>query len=134
MDASFESFFNRAMGQEVPPYPYQIKLATDPWPEIVKVETGMGKTAAIILSWLFKRISNDPETPRRLIYCLPMRVLVEQTAANARAWIDRLVKQDILPPSLWDTLSFLSPAWMDPELSGVVKGVGASGRGIEGML
>ena len=99
MDASFESFFKRAMGQEVLPYPYQMKLATDPWPEIVKVETGMGKTAAIILSWLFKRTSNDPETPRRLIYCLPMRVLVEQTAANARAWIDRLVKQDILPPS-----------------------------------
>ena len=42
MNTAFGSFFNRAMGQEVAPYPYQTRLATDLWPEIVKVETGMG--------------------------------------------------------------------------------------------
>ncbi len=38
------------------------------------------------------------ETPRRLVYCLPMRVLVEQTAANVRLWLENLVKANLLSP------------------------------------
>jgi CRISPR-associated endonuclease/helicase Cas3 len=38
-------------------------------------------TAATILAWLWNRlILNDSNWPRRLVYCLPMRILVEQTA------------------------------------------------------
>jgi CRISPR-associated endonuclease/helicase Cas3 len=87
------------MGAEVMSYPFQTRIATEPWPDIIKVETGMGKTAGIVLSWLYKRLINDPDTPRRLIYCLPMRVLVEQTAANAREWVEKLINANIIAQS-----------------------------------
>jgi len=57
----------------------------------------MGKTAGIILAWLYKRLQGVPDTPRRLVYCLPMRVLVEQTASNAREWVNKLVEVGIIP-------------------------------------
>ena len=85
------------MGQGLTPYPYQETLADEAWPDIVEVPTGMGKTPGIILGWLYKRLHSDPDTPRRLVYCLPMRVLVEQTALNARQWIDGLVSASAMP-------------------------------------
>lgn len=59
----------------------------------------MGKTAAIVISWLYKRTGNDSATPRRLVYCLPMRVLVEQTAREARRWIENLKTSGLMPPA-----------------------------------
>ncbi|MDZ4800391.1 MAG: DEAD/DEAH box helicase, partial [Bryobacteraceae bacterium] len=69
-----------------------------PWPELLDVPTGMGKTAAVALAWLWKRgwreggreAGPDAGTPRRLVYCLPMRVLVEQTERNACRWLENL--------------------------------------------
>lgn len=80
------------------PYPYQQRLALEPWPDLLDVPTGMGKTAAVALAWVWKRgwrdgdraHEPDPNTPRRLVWCLPMRVLVEQTAQNIRAWLRQL--------------------------------------------
>jgi len=48
---------------------------------LIHVPTGAGKTEAMLLAWLWNRVALD--WPRRLVYCLPMRVLVEQTAARA---------------------------------------------------
>jgi len=93
----FDRLFQTAFGNNITPFPYQVKLGVIPWPDVVKVETGMGKTAAMILNWIFKRLLDDPQTPRRLVYCLPMRTLVEQTATNADVWIKRLVEGGILP-------------------------------------
>lgn len=97
MSRDFELFFRTALGEEANPYSYQSRLSAEPWPDIVNVPTGMGKTAAIVLSWLYKRNHGDPSTPRRLVYCLPMRVLVEQTANNARKWIERLLNAGRIP-------------------------------------
>lgn len=52
--------------------------------------TGLGKTAAVTLAWAFKRLKEDEATPRRLVWCLPMRTLVEQTAQEAESWMKRL--------------------------------------------
>jgi len=93
----FDHFFQTAFGNKIPPFPYQVKLALKPWPDVVRVETGMGKTAAMILTWIFKRLLGDPQTPRRLVYCLPMRTLVEQTETKANEWIGRLFEGGILP-------------------------------------
>ena len=93
MKNDFKAFFGNALGKDLSPYPYQIGIASNPWPNALKVETGMGKTAAVILAWIYKRSLNDPHTPRRLVYCLPMRVLVEQTAQNAHIWIKNLKKK-----------------------------------------
>jgi CRISPR-associated endonuclease/helicase Cas3 len=72
------------------PFPYQLRLATEAWPDLLKIPTGLGKTASVMLAWLYKRLRGDPETPRRLVYCLPMRTLVEQTAANTQAWLENI--------------------------------------------
>jgi len=94
----FDEFFRQATKVESCPYDYQRRLASDAWPDLLDVPTGLGKTAAVVLAWLWKRgwrsgdREGEPEadTPRRLVYCLPMRVLVEQTERNAGIWLDRL--------------------------------------------
>jgi CRISPR-associated endonuclease/helicase Cas3 len=87
----FDRFWRCTMGEIDKPYfPYQLRLATEAWPDLLKVPTGLGKTAAAVLAWLYKRFQCDPDTPRRLVYCLPMRTLVEQTAANTRGWLENM--------------------------------------------
>jgi CRISPR-associated endonuclease/helicase Cas3 len=91
----FRSFFKAATGFSDNPYPYQERLATESFPELLDVPTGLGKTAAAILAWIWRRrFHHDAvirsSTPRRLVYCLPMRVLVEQTYREAVRWLARL--------------------------------------------
>ena len=91
---SFDQLFQQATLNESPlPYQYRLALA-DPFPTLVDVPTGLGKTAAAILAWVWRRqFAVDAvrrQTPRRLVYCLPMRVLVEQTFNEAVRWLDRL--------------------------------------------
>lgn len=78
---AFAAFFERATGY--PPYDFQRELGErrSP-PDIIQVPTGAGKTLAVLLPWL-----SDAAAPRRLVYALPMRALVEQTArVLARRW------------------------------------------------
>lgn len=85
----YTNFFHKATGHE--PYPYQRHLAEDTWPEILNIPTGLGKTAAVTLAWLWRRRENNKaDLPRRLVWCLPMRVLVEQTYDNIRQWLKNL--------------------------------------------
>jgi len=84
---NFEAFFRKGFGDKAP-YPYQAGLACEAWPETLIVPTGFGKTAAVISAWLWKMAEQDHDTPRRLVYCLPMRTLVEQTEAVAKTWIE----------------------------------------------
>jgi CRISPR-associated endonuclease/helicase Cas3 len=86
---TYREFFRRATDLPLP-FPYQERLATGPWVDLLNVPTGLGKTAGVVLAWIFKRQANDPDTPRRLIYCLPMRVLVEQTRQACEGWLRKL--------------------------------------------
>ena len=95
---NFTEFFTTATGFQ--PYPYQVELADgEDLPALLKVPTGAGKTEAAVLGW-FYRYFHHPEpkvrsaTPRRLAYCLPMRTLVEQTAARVNEWLTELDKAD----------------------------------------
>ncbi|WP_442505352.1 type I-G CRISPR-associated helicase/endonuclease Cas3g [Novipirellula sp. SH528] len=95
----FDSFFHQATGH--PPYPYQSRLGTrESLPTVLSVPTGVGKTAAATFAWLYRRrYANDAvklATPRRLVYCLPMRTLVEQTRDAISGWLNNL---DIADPS-----------------------------------
>ena len=89
---TFTEFFQQATGVEkADPYPYQMRLAEgEELPALLDIPTGLGKTLAVVLAWLWRRLFSrqspdktqqgfSPKTPRRLVYCLPMRVLVEQT-------------------------------------------------------
>jgi CRISPR-associated endonuclease/helicase Cas3 len=98
---TYDEFFRQAFkgrSAEFAPFDYQRELALKPWPDLLDVPTGMGKTAAVVLAWLWKRgwhaidrkEQPDEPTPRRLVYCLPMRVLVEQTERNVREWLSNL--------------------------------------------
>ena len=94
---SYALFFQQATNG-IEPYPYQVRLASSAWPDALNVPTGLGKTAAINVSWLYKRGWRqggrlgdvDADTPRRLVWCLPMRVLVEQTEENIRRMLSEL--------------------------------------------
>lgn len=91
---SLSEWYAAALGAS--PYPYQWRLAAGGWPDVLKIPTGLGKTAAIFLAWLYRRHSNAIPEPRRLVWCLPMRVLAEQTARLARHWGERLVSAGLL--------------------------------------
>ncbi|MDA8146660.1 MAG: CRISPR-associated endonuclease Cas3'' [Thermaerobacter sp.] len=93
--ASFADLFRTATGGYAP-FPYQEDLAqADPFPALLHAPTGAGKTEAAVLAWLWRRrFHPDPQvrsvTPRRLVYCLPMRVLVEQTHQRITNLLRRL--------------------------------------------
>lgn len=91
----FEQMFVEAAETERGPYPYQLRFACErELPQLLTIPTGLGKTATVVLGWLWRRRFADEEirksTPRRLVYCLPMRVLVEQTFENVVRWLERL--------------------------------------------
>jgi len=111
---NFGDVFSTAMGDSLSPYAYQCRLACGPGanPEnidslrhgtpcrsqLINVPTGLGKTAAVVLAWLWNRVLHPDSShrncwPRRLVYCLPMRTLVEQTRDAAKTWLQHLVKQ-----------------------------------------
>ena len=96
-------FFYAATGNV--PYDYQCRLAggdsgTACRSQLINIPTGLGKTAAVVLAWLWNRVAapslnsqpstkNFPEWPRRLVYCLPMRTLVEQTEAGSKKMAEK---------------------------------------------
>lgn len=93
MSYTYSQVYHEATGKE--PFPYQIRLAeSETFPDVIKVPTGLGKTSAVVLAWAWRRFFTDyatrSRTPRRLVYCLPMRTLVEQTKANVDIWLSKL--------------------------------------------
>ncbi len=92
---TFDEFFIRATAG-AKPYAYQRRFATSiELPALLPVATGLGKSATLILGWLYRRREHPEEairqsTPRRLAYCLPMRTLVEQTEERAKHWLGNL--------------------------------------------
>src|SRR5438034_985388 len=95
----FQSLFQKATG--VAPYAFQHAFATAPMlPDLLEAPTGSGKTATAVLGWLWRRRHGSPEqraeAGRRLVFCLPMRTLVEQTERAVRDWREKLGLVDSL--------------------------------------
>lgn len=98
----FDTFFHSATGNA--PYDYQSRLAgndsgTACRSQLINVPTGFGKTAAVVLAWLWNRVAQPDAThrktwPRRLVYCLPMRTLVEQTAGEVKKWVAAILADE----------------------------------------
>ena len=85
----FDDYFRSATGHD--PYPYQAHLATKGLPDVLRVDTGCGKTEAAGLAWLWRRRRRARElTPRWLVYALPMRTLVDQTFNRFIKWREAL--------------------------------------------
>ena len=98
IERRFKEFFKTATldgrsSEGHDPYPFQTRLATcDRLPELIDIPTGLGKTDAVVLAWLWRRRFAGPQvhaaTPRRLVYCLPMRGLVEQPSLRSSEVIE----------------------------------------------
>lgn len=101
---NFEHFFRTARGDGQNPFDYQTRLACGEdrggragASLLIDVPTGCGKTAAVVLAWLWNRVVLRREDwPRRLVYCLPMRTLVEQTRDAAGRWLENLQKAGLI--------------------------------------
>jgi CRISPR-associated endonuclease/helicase Cas3 len=94
----YAEFFRRATGgaDGYAPHAYQVRIGTGTrLPDLVEIPPGYGKTAAIVLAWIWRRLyCPDPSvraaTPRRLIIALPMRSLTDQVAGQVAVWLDHL--------------------------------------------
>ena len=84
------TLYGMALGDGKRPDPWQLILANEAWPRVLVAPTGSGKTAAVTLGWAAHRLRHPESTPRRLVWCLPMRTLVEQTAESVSKWFGRL--------------------------------------------
>jgi len=89
---SFDDFFCRVSSYPRP-HDWQKRVASDPVCRdlLIRIPTGFGKTAGVVIAWLFHRVyRKDDAWPRRLILCLPMRTLVEQTHRDVAGWLKRV--------------------------------------------
>lgn len=94
MNKSYQEFFQQATGGFTP-YPWQAHVACAGLPEVLSVPTGLGKTEGTVLAWAYRRLCMESTTePRHLVYCLPMRVLVQQTNDRLRACFQCLREQN----------------------------------------
>ncbi len=91
----FDDFFRAATTHT--PFDYQRRLAEADGSGIaesllIDVPTGLGKTAAVVMAWLWNLVEERP-CPRRLVYCLPMRTLVGQTRGEVGKWLQALLEK-----------------------------------------
>jgi CRISPR-associated endonuclease/helicase Cas3 len=97
-EAFFADYFVKLTAR--PPYPWQRKLfssfiapATEPWPEVVDLPTGAGKTSVLHVWLLALAWSIRAETfsvPRRLAWIVNRRVVVDQVTAEVEEILKRL--------------------------------------------
>jgi CRISPR-associated endonuclease/helicase Cas3 len=93
----YKQFFRRATG--LSPWPFQVRVANgQQLPDVLEAPPGSGKTAAIVLAWLYRRTQPQPgegdRAALRLAYALPQRSLVEQVARETAGWLERLELTD----------------------------------------
>lgn len=101
-DSKYSDFFSLATKTVQCPTGYQLRgwqsrLASDDVcrSRLIRIPTGEGKTLGAMSSWIFHRIElADEDWPRRLVWCLPMRTLVEQTINEAEELLKRLELTD----------------------------------------
>lgn len=98
----FGDHFIRLTSRE--PYPWQRKLflrfiapPTDPWPEVIDLPTGAGKTSVLYVWLLALAWSVQTRTfsvPRRLAWIVNRRVVVDQVTSEVEEIVERLQAGD----------------------------------------
>ena len=82
MAKSYSEFFSDVTKTAI--LPYQDRYGRDPFlPTLLAIPTGLGKTDAALMPWLYARAVGDVAAQPRLIFVLPRRTLTEQTAEKA---------------------------------------------------
>ena len=88
----FDVFFNRLSGG-LGSHDWQQELADHDTcaNRLIRIPTGFGKTLGVLAAWAWHRVlQGNDGWPRRLVWCLPMRVLVEQTENEVRSALEHL--------------------------------------------
>ena len=90
---NYQEFFENLALPARRPYEWQSDLVAQEecTNRMIRIPTGFGKTLGVLAAWLWHRTQRgDNGWPRRLVWCLPMRVLVEQTEQEARSALDKV--------------------------------------------
>lgn len=88
----FDDFFKHLSGERSC-HGWQQKLADQDKcaNRLIRIPTGFGKTLGVLAAWVWHRVSQgNDDWPRRLVWCLPMRALVEQTEDQVRSALKSL--------------------------------------------
>jgi CRISPR-associated endonuclease/helicase Cas3 len=95
-EEQFRAAFAALTGNEKGHFPWQWALyqhfATGDFPATCNLPTGLGKTSVIAL-WLIALADNPTLVPRRLVYVVNRRTVVDQAtreAAPAAGWYGRI--------------------------------------------
>lgn len=91
-ETSFGQWFTTLTGHKSP-HEWQAALGAEPCcrNRLIRIPTGMGKTEGVLAAWSYYRLHpGDLSWPCRLVWCLPMRVLVEQTEHVAQQLVARI--------------------------------------------
>ena len=89
---SFNAFFKSLSGdRDSHDWQKQLAAPTICGNRLIRIPTGFGKTLGVFAAWAWHRLQqSDDSWPRRLVWCLPMRVLVEQTESEIRDALHRV--------------------------------------------
>ncbi len=91
----FDDFYKSVTGYPAHEWQSDLGSRSDCRSQTIRIPTGLGKTQGVLAAWIFHRIiCQDANWPRRLVWCLPMRVLVEQTVQVAEQLTEQLAGID----------------------------------------
>ena len=111
--------FHAVTGED--PYPWQRRLyrrfLDGEVPQAVDIPTGLGKTTSVLLALLVRLV--NPDLPRRVVYIVDRRALVDQAAETVRRWIERIGTLPELACAFEDLAAFPGPR---PVGLGVLRG------------
>src|SRR5690349_7024198 len=84
MPESLAQFFCRVTGKDSI-VPYQERYGSDPFVStLMIIPTGLGKTDAVLVPWLYALACGKQKLPRRFVFMQPRQNLTEQTVERAR--------------------------------------------------
>ena len=116
--------FHAVTGED--PYPWQRRLyrrlLNGDVPEALDIPTGLGKTTSVLIALLARLVNR--ELPRRVVYIVDRRALVDQAAEAVRGWIERIGRVPELACAFERLAAFPGPR---PVGLGVLRGGLADG-------
>lgn len=114
----FSSWYRAHHGYDA--FPWQralaLRVADGDWPDAITAPTGAGKTAVVAV-WLWALEEGLP-VPRRLVYVVDRRLIVDSTALYAT----RLASESALQPAVVAMRGgiVIDDAWLDPHRPAVI--------------
>src|SRR5215813_9687664 len=100
-DTTFKTRFKALTGHEHGPFPWQIELfekwfTKGEFPHSCNLPTGLGKTL-IVAIWLIALMDQPGKIPRRLVYVVNRRTVVDQTTEEVEKLCENLLKLENVP-------------------------------------